>query len=502
MRLVPTVCSFLFGNPDFKFSFTSPNSTTLSSTLYDNVIKLISKDMNNKQAPKMITNVEDLNVNEPANSTTMLNRSNSDCCSASDSSGDSTSTYRYSHEPWDSFQNKALRLAVQLFPNVRTEDIQLERMRGGSSNRVVGIDVPERKPQGLLALLKRVFDKVLVMIGFESRLRPLTTSRYIIRIPRWGSELVQRNIATLKYASSNIRVPAPTVVSYDSSDQNALGAPYVLQHRLTGQSLQAVFTNLNLEQRKDLTRKVSRLILEIQDLFNGNCATITSYNEKTSQYKMETLSVPPDPTNNHSSHSLLEHTPMDTLTFITTTCQRWKDHESTYLEHSNAEWDQCSNIAREMHSRGFLNATDQFHFAHMDLYPRNILVEVIDDSSIKITGVLDWDDALFVPKFVACRAPFWLWEGKETMDECDEYEALKEPQDPGMKEIKLLFESLVGNEFLIYAYREEYILLRRMFTILRLGLGYSHHFKEIEDILARWQEMSLGFDAEQFRSDR
>jgi hypothetical protein len=75
------------------------------------------------------------------------------------------------------------------------------------------------------------------------------------------------------------------------------------------------------------------------------------------------------------------------------------------------------------------------------------------------------------------------------LDEADEYEGLKEPQEPWLQEIKALFETLIGYDFLEYAYKEEYILLRRMFVILQIGLGYSHLSKELDAILDRWEEL-------------
>jgi hypothetical protein len=42
---------------------------------------------------------------------------------------------------------------------------------------------------------------------------------------------------------------------------------------------------------------------------------------------------------------------------------------------------------------------------------------------------------------------------------------------------------------LAYAYQEEYILLRRMFVILQMGLGYSHLYTELDAILDRWKEL-------------
>ena len=80
-------------------------------------------------------------------------------------------------------------------------------------------------------------------------------------------------------------------------------------------------------------------------------------------------------------------------------------------------------------------------------------------------------------------------KGEEELDEVDECEGLKEPQDHELQQIKALIETLVGQEFLEFAYREEYTILRRMFVILQIGLGYSHLYEELFAILDRWAEL-------------
>lgn len=405
------------------------------------------------------------------------------------SSEDSSSTYRYSHEPWDSFQNRVSQLASQLFPDANVRDIQIQRMRGGGSNRVIGVGIPDLDSGGLLSHISWSYERLRTVFGFTGRPPTTNIAQYILRVPRWGSEFMPRNIATTKFASSKLSVPIPTTVSHDLLEGSALGAPYELQHRLPGQNLQAVFSQLNMAQRKDLTRKICEIILDIQKSTFDTCAIIGGITSGTSQFEMNLLPVPADPDNEGNSNSPPADQGSGTLDFIISTCKRWKDYEATYLQEPNPEWDQCTNMAQEMYDHGLLPHEDQFHFTHLDLYPRNILINIADSESIEITGILDWDDALFAPRFMACRAPFWLWEGEEEVDEGDEYEALKAPQDADLEELKALFEETAGPEFCKYAYGEEYILLRRMFHILRFGLGYSHHFPEIEYILARWQEL-------------
>lgn len=46
---------------------------------------------------------------------------------------------------------------------------------------------------------------------------------------------------------------------------------------------------------------------------------------------------------------------------------------------------------------------------HWDLEPRNLMVEK-SDGTWKISGVIDWDDALALPRPLARRAPDWIWD--------------------------------------------------------------------------------------------
>ncbi|KAL8863137.1 MAG: hypothetical protein Q9178_000511 [Gyalolechia marmorata] len=47
---------------------------------------------------------------------------------------------------------------------------------------------------------------------------------------------------------------------------------------------------------------------------------------------------------------------------------------------------------------------------HWDLEPRNIMVSKTADRNWKITGIIDWDSALALPRPLARRAPDWIWD--------------------------------------------------------------------------------------------
>ena len=70
-----------------------------------------------------------------------------------------------------------------------------------------------------------------------------------------------------------------------------------------------------------------------------------------------------------------------------------------------------------MDDTGFL-CDDGYSRCHLDLNaaPRNVMVNIQADGSAAITGILDWDSAVFGPKFVGCAPPIYgygLGIGKE-----------------------------------------------------------------------------------------
>ena len=56
-----------------------------------------------------------------------------------------TSTELYDeHEPFETFQHKVIGLCHELWPSHDEKDLVINRMRGGSDNRVVGIKISSK----------------------------------------------------------------------------------------------------------------------------------------------------------------------------------------------------------------------------------------------------------------------------------------------------------------------------------------------------------------------
>ncbi|KAL2051408.1 hypothetical protein ABVK25_008275 [Lepraria finkii] len=97
-----------------------------------------------------------------------------------------------------------------------------------------------------------------------------------------------------------------------------------------------------------------------------------------------------------------------------------------------------------MDDTGFL-CDDGYSCCHLDLNaaPRNVMVNIQADGPAAITGILDWDSAVFGPKFVGCAPPIWLWAWNREGIE-DEREADDTPPTLEQQELKTLVRGDCG----------------------------------------------------------
>lgn len=71
--------------------------------------------------------------------------------------------------------------------------------------------------------------------------------------------------------------------------------------------------------------------------------------------------------------------------------------------------DDVITMASQLDAAGWL-AGVPYTLAHLDLFPRNILVDLATNlEQPLISAVLDWDGAMLAPIFMSCTPPLWLW---------------------------------------------------------------------------------------------
>ncbi|KAH9203455.1 hypothetical protein DL95DRAFT_503600 [Leptodontidium sp. 2 PMI_412] len=145
-------------------------------------------------------------------------------------------------------------------------------------------------------------------------------------------------------------------------------------------------------------------------------------------------------------------------------------------------------VAREMSALGLLDQNNHC-LCHLDLEPRNILVQALSSAQAHvISGILDWDSAIFGPLFMSCSPPMWLWAWIEGEDE-DERFANDIPATLEQRQLKNLFEDAAGETYARFAYAAQNRLGRRLVRFAIDGLRSNEDFVNADLFLQEWANL-------------
>ena len=399
-----------------------------------------------------------------------------------------TSTVEYGQESFSSFQHRATELILKLFPNHSNSDIQIERMKGGADNRVIGITLSAPHPKLPWYAIEHLRVKLAACVRGKPK-HSRKSKKYILRIPRSSTHDLFHQITTLAYLKDKLTYPVPKVVVFDSSKDNALERPYMLQERLPGQPLTTLWGALNNEQRRCAAKCIAEVVRDLHQVTN-KCAGVISERNTPYDLKMDLLRIEPVPVPQSSSTGSTHRRlalPQSTRDFLLDLCKRQREHaKATGLATLDHVFDGFVDMINGLCQTGLLPDKDTFHLYHADLQSRNLLFTLTSPTTVRLTGILDWDSALFAPKFMSTRAPFFLWT-EDDADENAESDAVVEVTDPEKLEYKRNFEDVVGAGFHQDSYRTEYILARSMWYFLVRGIRSGGDVFLAEEVLEEWE---------------
>lgn len=389
------------------------------------------------------------------------------------------------------FQNhmRVRKLINELWPNIDPLDVKVEWL-GGGQNLIIGITLLE--PQhNLFRLIQHVMGKCMAPRDKDHRV----VDRYVLRIPPFSSHgsAMAYQVTTLAYVKRCLRIKTPEVITHDPTYENALGQRYMLQTRLSGTPLTQLLPTLNLQQKKSYVHWVLKFMLALHNR-ESSCAGIISPDNtlvNLRRHKIDQMPIPRPFTSTHSSDEVYTApaTQQTTREFLLSLCERqreWAKNAGQAVH--NKIWDGFVCMINRLHERGFLPDDEGFHFSHGDLRPDNIFAEVVSDTSIRVTGVLDWDLACFAPKFVCTRPPFHLW-GEGGVDDEREEMAMFEPEDDEKAELKCEYERAVGDQFGEWA-ASEVVLARKMYRYLTWGIVEPVDKPAAEQVLRQFETCS------------
>jgi len=383
--------------------------------------------------------------------------------------GSPSSSVVYDHEPFIAFNSRVLDLATStIWPGSPSTDIRVERLKGGGFNRVIGL---ARQSPGA---------------------QPGDEGQFILRVPRFEAAKVGNQVAILDFIHQHTAIPAPEVLTFDETEGTDIGSPYIVQNRIAGVDLHSSFPKLGHEQKCRVARElggVFKQILSVRSSVSGRL--VLSMNGKSGKRAIHVAPFWLDST------SLALTKPYggpladeSTKSLLTTAFLSRKSSElerNTLGTVGSRLWDRFCEMTAELERGGWL--TDRWSaLSHLDLAPRNILVDPTDDERLPIiTGILDWDSAVLAPLFMSCALPAWIWAWQEDEDE-DERTANDTPTAREGRQLKALFEESAGNDYMRLAYEPAYRLARRLVRFAINGLRSNEDFREAKAMLQEWKE--------------
>ena len=429
--------------------------------------------------------------------------------SSSFSEHSDTSTIRYDQEPWTLYRNRVEQLCKTLWPQRETMKSRLfdnklftrlrankifraltpsarkplvERFEGGDYNRITAITLPSHDAA--------------------------SPRQLILRAPREKNLAhPDRDVAILKYVRQHSSIPVAVVAGHDFSCNNPLDSPYVLQDRVPGEDLEKLWPKLTHAQRRTVAIEMGQVVRSLLSL-----EAQTSGILEAPAVDSGVSAIVPFELKNALGEALDEQPGTSrecrtTLELLTTHFNRWRAVDLDWAEGEITNeiqlWDSLLAIVEDFKQMGLFPQSLKNCFCHVDLHPRNIMVDIGSDSSLKVTAILDWDEAVFAPKFVNCRPPLWLWDDNVD-DQVDEdgmdpwpYElpgANDVPSSPEKKELKQIFEEHAGTEFCRMAYEDVFRLGRVLFHLAIFGLVSSENWRAAERVVKDWEVLRPSFE--------
>jgi aminoglycoside phosphotransferase (APT) family kinase protein len=325
-------------------------------------------------------------------------------------------------------------------------EISIERMHGGGFNRIIGVSITNSKIP--------------------------TVNQYVLRVPRFEVAQLDRDLAPLQLLRQRSKIKIPDIVAFDTTRRNALESPYMIQTRIPGSSLFPAYPDMSHEMRSAIAKELGEFFSELHSIRSVAAGRLTLSSSQGSLYE----DGPAAQTTSDMLRTILEH-----------------KKELAIAEGPNqlfrvSFFDSFITMASEMRDLGVLDG-NYYCLCHLDLEPRNILVSPPSPTQPQaITGILDWDSALFPPPFMSCSPPMWLWAWNDE-DEEDERLANNTPPIPELRELKQLFEHAAGPTYRRFAYGAQYRLARKLLRFAIDGLQSNEDLIGAELLLAEWVEV-------------
>ena len=186
-----------------------------------------------------------------------------------------TATLKYSQEPFDQYRTRVKELCHTVWPAESRIGTHERRVSGVAKDRILGAVRVKKLRRFLFRSSEKEFIIERLAGGTYNRIVGITVKdagvndakHFVLRVPRpqmadFG--YMEREVAILRYVRQNTSIPIADVISFDATARNPLESGYVVQSRLPGVSLHTIWDELTHEQRCTVAQEMGNIILALQ----------------------------------------------------------------------------------------------------------------------------------------------------------------------------------------------------------------------------------------------
>lgn len=255
---------------------------------------------------------------------------------------------------------------------------------------------------------------------FDTRIGPCRFAECVLRNPREVStdddaadekkKEIKDQVTVLRLLDRENLIPVPKVLAYDSSSDNSIESPYVVQTCCPGEPLSEIYYELPINEKLEITNLVADLIVRIENVslpVSGRLVSAGDLPDFCNDFSTLRTSIGLAPFR-LSPEADFPSTPLSpSLDDLLASLINTQTSLARDLTFPWVIWGRLRQIMLEMKERGLLNDKQPVLW-HWDFASWNILVKK-KDHRWTITAVLDWDGAMSVPRVLTREPPIWLW---------------------------------------------------------------------------------------------
>jgi hypothetical protein len=312
----------------------------------------------------------------------------------------------------------------------------------------------------VLSVLNKDFlsDIQVLAYGYCNKVYSLTFSDgtgAVVRLPHvdgeargeaWLRRLLECEVATMKYAKQNLAPEfaalIPTIYTWDADPNNVVGQQYVVMEKMEGVRFSDAWDDATIAQKRYVAEQFARFTYALYSI--GNEFTkfgsiyldsqsggfyVGPYVNRDYEVKGGSPGIDEGPWTK-SSEFFLEQLKSRQLAFSSAQNSDDDDSFSSIIEHLQNLRPFASDFDASIID-GVQRITTHRSLFHSDLHAKNFL---IDPTTIRLTGILDWEGMGIFPDWISMSIPKFLemdkfskiWDSKDSYEIPRELESLRE----------------------------------------------------------------------------